>query len=56
MIVASFGQMQPKLATIMQSLIRLARARGRASMEASLLSAVGECVEAVRSAIPRLCA
>jgi NTP pyrophosphatase (non-canonical NTP hydrolase) len=30
--------------------------RGRASMGASLLSAVGECVEAVRSAIPRLCA
>ena len=27
---------------------------GPVSMDASLLSAVGECVEAVRSAIPRL--
>ena len=41
---------------IMQSLSGWRKQKGRASMKTSLLSAVGECVEAVRSAIPRLCA
>jgi hypothetical protein len=34
----------------------LAASRGAAMVKVSLLSAVGECVEALRSAIPRLCA
>ena len=56
MIVASFGQIATETGHDHAVLIRLARAKGRASMDVSLLSAVGECVEAVRSAIPRLCA